>query len=343
MIVKQLDLNSPGEVARWDDAASNQGALYYVSSWTKVLQNTYGFRPVYLYIEDKGEIISLLPLFHVQKPFVKGELVSIPHVEAGGVAGQKLYQLYLEYLFRDLPVEKIRIYQYRDPLDDLPANTREVVMVKYLPVSSAGLLSSIKSANTRRQIRNVLEKGYTVDIDNDPKLLTEFYLLYLEKMREFGTPPHALRFMKSVSEVFGSTCRVIIIRDSQGPLAGGMLLFDEGRIMNFLYIAVPRRYLRWQIGNLIHYSVMAFGIEKRISTYIMGRCESGSSNYMYKIRLGGAVHPLYLYKFLHTPAGYRAIKEKTAKEKYRTFSRFWSCLPPFIINPLGPLVRKWIY
>lgn len=85
MTVSVLDLNNAEETVRWDAFVDKQGTLYHNSHWASILRDIYGFKPYYLFVEDNGEIKSVLPLFHVKAPFLKDELVSIPHVESAGI------------------------------------------------------------------------------------------------------------------------------------------------------------------------------------------------------------------------------------------------------------------
>src|SRR3989304_1575028 len=133
MKVQILDFSSRSEIKRWDDFVCASGLSYQLSLWARVLRQAYDFEPLYLFIEDQHEIASVLPLIRVRFSPFKDELVSVPHLEAGGIINTSYCHHYLDYLQKNFPVKTIRIYQFQDPISNLRANTQEVIMVKDLP------------------------------------------------------------------------------------------------------------------------------------------------------------------------------------------------------------------
>jgi hypothetical protein len=146
-------------------------------------------------IREGGKIISTFPLFRAKVPFLKDELVSVPHVESGGMLNTGFYQLYLDSIYKHIRSRSIRIYQFGEPVNEFPANTQEVVMISELPEKKEQIISSIKSSTTRTDMRRSLEQSsqYKISLGNTREMLTDFYSIYLRKMREFGTPPHRFR------------------------------------------------------------------------------------------------------------------------------------------------------
>ncbi|MEI6206175.1 MAG: GNAT family N-acetyltransferase [Desulfuromonadales bacterium] len=298
---------------------------------------------MYLYGEENGTIVSALPLFHVRKPFGSKEIVSIPHVEAGGLINTGSYRMYLDYLYDHICRDNIIIMQFKESLDDLPTNTSEVVIIKDLPKSTAEIVDSVTVATKRNAMRNALKKPFELDSGNDNKLFSDFYSLYLDKMRAFGTPPHSFRFFRAIKEAFGDACMIFAVKDSAGVVVGTMLCVGFSRMINSLYYVIPAEHLKNLAGYFIEYRVMEYAITNGYSTFILGRSENRGGNYDYKIGLGGKPFPLYRYRFEAISDGYRCTEERTAKEKFKFYSQIWSKLPPFIADHFGPLIRKWIY
>lgn len=342
MKVQILDFSSRSEVKRWDDFVCASGRLYQLTLWAQVLRQAYDFEPLYLFIDDQQEIASVLPLIRVRFSRFKDELVSIPHLEAGGMINTSYCYYYLDYLQTNFPVKTIRVYQFQDPIDNLPANTQEVIMVKDLPGDAGNLISSIKSRSARRNVVEIIKKDYQVRIGNDPDLVNSFYSLYLEKMREFGTPPHHLRFIRTLVECGGDSCRLAVAQEGNQILGAEMFVFTAG-VLNRLYMTVPSKFLKLNIGHLLDYRVMEFCLHQGIRQMIFGRCEKDGSNYVFKERFGCRPVPLYLYRFERQRDSYRAVEGKTAKQKYRAFSQIWSKCPSLITDSCGPPIRKWLY
>ena len=343
MIIKLLNLSDKDEVRQWDDFVKSNGELYHDSRWAYILRSIYSFEPLYLYVEEGGTIISALPLFCVKKPFGGMEIVSVPHIEAGGVINTALFAMYLDYLYDHVRVDTIKIMQFMEPLGDLPANTSEVVIIKDLPPTTSGIIDSVPVATKRNSFRKALEKPYELVIGNDSKLFSDFYPLYLDKMRSFGTPPHSFRFLIAIREAFGDACMIFAIKDPAGAIVSAILCVGFSNMLNSLFVIVPSPLLKNLAGYFLEYHVMEYAVTNGYTSLILGRSEKKGGNYDYKVGLGGKPVPLYRYRFKLGSDGYRCVEEKTAKEKFRYQAQIWSKLPPLITDHVGPLIRKWVY
>jgi hypothetical protein len=343
MIIRSLNFSDGEETRRWDAFAKERGGLRHDSHWAAILRSAYSFEPLYLYAEEGGQIVSLLPLFRVKRPFGGREIVSVPHVEAGGMAGDGVFPLYLEYLYEKCGGDPLRISQQGEPLGDYHANTGEVIMFKELPRRPEDILSSLPPSRTKAYMKKSLTLEYEVETGNNEEIFAAFCRLYREKMREFGTPPHSVRFLRAIVESFHGSCTLLAVRDRAGRYVGAGLYIDFAGDLNNPFFVVPARYLKQKVGQLLEYRAMEWGIKNGCTSLVLGRCEKGGGNYIFKSRLNGRPVPLYLYRFKATATGYESIAEKTAKEKYRSMARIWSKLPPFCTDTMGPLIRKWVY
>ena len=343
MIVKRLDLEDIAALARWDALAQAEGRLYHCTRWARVLADAYGFLPLYLYGEHEGEMVSLFPLFLVQRPLGGWEAVSIPHVEAGGVLHPEDFQLYLDYLRGEPRAGKLTILQLQEPLGNLAAQDNEVIFIKELPKQEEEIIPSIPSATSRNITRQALRAPLETIIGNGEDLWPPFYTLYLAKMREFGTPPHGLRFFRALHTAFGDQCTVIALKEPAGGWVAAALVIGFGATLFCPALLTGAEQLKQKTGYALTFQVMAYGVRKGFTSLVLGRSEKGAGTYRYKKSLGGIPAPLYRYHLRATPNGYRALESATVKQKYRRLATVWSRLPAPVTDHLGPVLRKWLY
>ncbi|MEI6206174.1 MAG: GNAT family N-acetyltransferase [Desulfuromonadales bacterium] len=343
MIIKSLNLSDKSEMRKWDDFVRSHGHLYYDSRWAKILHSVFSFEPLYLYGEEDDAIVSVLPLFCVNKPFGGKEIVSIPHIEAGGLINTGSFKMYLDYLHDHVKANSVRIMQFMESLGDLSANSNEVIIIKDLPPTTDEIIDSVPTKRKRNYMRGSLRHPYELVTGNDSALFSTFYSLYLDKMRDFGTPPHSFRFFSAIRDAFGDTCTIIAVKDPTGEVIGAMLCVGYSHMFNCLTLVVPASHLHNLAGYFIEYHVMAYAVSNGYTSLNRGRSEDKGSNYDYKVSLGGKPYPLHRYKFELTSDGYRCVEERTAKEKLRSLAQIWAKLPPVITDNIGPLIRKWVY
>lgn len=342
MRVRELDLGREQEVQRWNDFVRASGRLYRHTHWAEILLRTYGFTPRYLFVEDRGEIVSVFPLFHVRLPGLKNELVSIPHVESGGILNTEWYQLYLDYIAEKMRIDSLVVRQYEQRFDDLPANMDEVVMVKKLPSDERLIVAGIPAAARRRCTRKALEGGFSSVSGNSEEMLRIFYSLYCRKMREFGTPPQPIAFIRNMASVFKEDC-VVTLAEKGGESLGGVISIIFGDAIFGIYFAVPHDALQHHVGDFLVYQVMAMAVRRNLIRLVMGRTARDSGVYKYKREVGAEAVPLYLYNFELTPEGYKVRESRTAKERHPLAPRIWRKLPSIVTGTIGPHIRKWVY
>ncbi|MBF0319542.1 MAG: GNAT family N-acetyltransferase [Nitrospirae bacterium] len=342
MTVSVLDLNNAEETVRWDAFVDKQGTLYHNSHWASILRDIYGFKPYYLFVEDNGEIKSVLPLFHVKAPFLKDELVSIPHVESAGIINLEFYLEYLDFIKKTLKIPKIKIFQNKDAIGDFAAATGQAVMIAGLADTKEMIIPNIKSGRTRNEMRAALKKNFQVTIANDDGSLRDFYRVYLKKMREFGTPPHRFAYIKKISESFGSLCFTIVVRQGDEPVGAGFYIFFNDYLYN-IYLTVEDKYLRHKVGHLIEFKAMEMGVENGCRYLVLGRCEEDGGNFSYKSKLGGSPVKLYIHTFTLTANGYEGVLDSPVKQRYSFIAPLWSKLPSLVTDNIGVYIRKWVY
>ena len=72
---------------RWDDfvEVSEPGDLCRRYSWKSVFESTYGLPCEYLFAEQDGSLVGILPLVEVAGIFTGKRLVSLPFLDQGGI------------------------------------------------------------------------------------------------------------------------------------------------------------------------------------------------------------------------------------------------------------------
>jgi hypothetical protein len=71
--------------ASWDHfvETSPHATFFHRSGWLKVLEESFGYRPHYHYIEHSERICGVLPLFHIRSRLFGNRLTSTPFCVAG--------------------------------------------------------------------------------------------------------------------------------------------------------------------------------------------------------------------------------------------------------------------
>src|ERR1019366_5632874 len=114
--VVTIRLFEAGDEGRWDDFVHRHphGSPFHLIAWKKSIEETFGYRPVYLIALEADQIRGVLPLFLVEGLLVKRALISSPFAVHGGVLADSqvvrdALRGYLEQLGESLQVEYIEL------------------------------------------------------------------------------------------------------------------------------------------------------------------------------------------------------------------------------------------
>jgi len=66
-----MDIVNPLEFRGWDDLVADHPAksVFHTSAWTRVLVDSYGYRPVYFCMKENGSFLALIPVMEVRQFF----------------------------------------------------------------------------------------------------------------------------------------------------------------------------------------------------------------------------------------------------------------------------------
>ena len=84
LMVKELESSS---LDAWDDYVQRapQATFFHRSGWKTVLERAFGHRTFFLYAEEGGEIVGILPLAEIKSVLFGHSLSSLPFCVYGGI------------------------------------------------------------------------------------------------------------------------------------------------------------------------------------------------------------------------------------------------------------------
>src|SRR5262245_59798491 len=77
----------PGEVRAWDEyvAQSSEAGVYQRAGWARVIERSYGHRPMYVWARQDSRVCGVLPLVLFRRILGWRSLVSLPFLDEGGL------------------------------------------------------------------------------------------------------------------------------------------------------------------------------------------------------------------------------------------------------------------
>ena len=191
-------------VERWDRfvADAPDATFFHRAGWRDVLVRSFGHAPHFLYAEEGGEIVGVLPLARMRSLLFGDALISTPFCVYGGVAtaradvrhaleeaavalGVKLGVDHVE--FRNLQPRRADWVQHATH-----ATFRKAIVAD--PDANLLAIPRKQRAEVRKGMERHLVAAPTTDID-----LT--WDLYATSVHRHGTPVYARRFFHDLTQI----------------------------------------------------------------------------------------------------------------------------------------------
>jgi FemAB-related protein (PEP-CTERM system-associated) len=344
----RVDLTSePGP--EWDAfvSATPEAALGQAAGWASVLRDAYGLAPRYLGVrEDGGELVGVLPLALFRSLGGRRELVSLPFLDAAGIAARSMGSraALLESALHFAREHAVDALELREPAAPAPAPARapgapRVDLVLPLAADEEAQWRSL-SAKVRNQTRKAQREGLRIAAGSPEVLRRGFYRVFRVNMRDLGSPVHSERFFATAAARFGSDLRFIVATRDDRPV-GGLVAIRYGGTVSVPWASTLRSERARCPNNLIYWEALRWAIAEGATRFDFGRSPRESGSYRFKRGWGAEERPLAWTRL--APDG-TALPLRRAGDSavLRRLSRLWTALPVPVSAAVGPRLRRFL-
>jgi len=326
----------------WDNfvRAQPDGSFFQLSGWQQVLWSSFGHQCHYLYAEDNGQIVGVLPLAEVKSALFGYQLVSLPFCVYGGALGsheaRRALEKHAAQLGEQLGVDHVELRYRHAQQNDWLTRSQHATFGCELAADDAAILAAIKK-NQRALIRKGLqsEMSWQIDAQTD-----DFYQVYSESLRNLGTPVFSKKLIDALCKEFPETTEVLTIRHQGEPVSSVFSFYYQGQVLPYYGGGKPiARELK--SNDFMYYQLMCHARrEKNCHYYDFGRSKLDSGAYSYKRHWGMQDQVLhYQYKLIRA----KALSNLSPNNpKYALFIRLWQKLPLSVSRLLGPLLARYL-
>jgi FemAB-related protein (PEP-CTERM system-associated) len=340
MMTAEVCRPGAGDERRWDEyvAGCPSAGLYHRYGWARVIERSYGHRATYLWAHDVAGVRGVLPLVVFRGALGGRSLVSLPFLDEGGLcadddaARNALWSAAQALAAREgATVTELR---QADPSGLALAPLGSKVSVRLELASDPGVMWKRLDAKVRNQVRKAGSSGLTsawCGIDG----LSDFYGVFRHNMRDLGSPVHARRFFASILEEFSGDARLLLVRDRQRVIAGGVVVVFRDTVL-VPWASSLREYRTQCPSNLLYWEVMRSACDKGLRWLDFGRSTPGGGTYRFKMQWGGQERRLHW----QVDPSDRASVIDSENPRYRWLIQAWQRLPVPVASAVGPLLRR---
>lgn len=352
-VVVEVERAGPHDAAGWDEFVEShpEGRFCHLWGFRQCLENTYGYRCVYLKFQSGGKLLGVFPSIAVARR--GGYLISQPFNEYGGPLVQNASQQPWEELTRLLldvaEEEGCQTIEVRGGLGcEAAVPAREWTRIHLhsyavLQLDKVDVLWRKSLTNEARKGVNRARKsglGFEIrkglDAVQDP-----FYSLYLISMKRLGVPPHSKLFFNELAKGIGNRLVASWAINAGAPVAILLGAVTGKRVHIFVIASDPDAWAT-RPSDLAHWELINWATGEGMRVF-----DFGSARYegqiQFKKKWGVSFSDYYYYLISHSDSVSRR-KAHTAGTSSRIMAAtasFWRLAVPLSwTRYLGPPIRR---
>lgn len=328
------------DAERWDRFIYTlpESTFFHRVGWKKVIEQAFGHRCYYLYVEQGGEWQGVLPLVHLRSRLFGSGLISMAFCAYGGVlarteAARSVLERAACSLAEDLGADYLEM---RNRIPRNPQWLRKNLYVTFRKQIDPDPNENLRAIprKQRAMIRKAIKLGLQAETDHT---IGRLYDAYAQSVRNLGTPVFSRRYFQILQEVFRSDCEVLTITNEGRTVASVMSFFHRNEVLPYYGGGtVESRAVKG--SDFMYWELMRRCSEKGVQVFDYGRSKIGTGSYRFKTHWGFTPEPLhyeyYLVKAKDVP------NVSPVNPKYQWYVQGWKRLPLPVTRLLGPMIAR---
>jgi len=331
------------DASDWDAyvLADPHASFFHLSTWSKVVQEAFGYEPKSLIARRDGMVVGVLPLSLVSNWVTGKQLLSVPFGVYGGIAAAD--SAAFESLLQSAKISGIELgVQYLElrsrrcaAVPNLHRIDRYATFTTELAADDDANLKRLPR-DTRYMIRKAEKAGLTAQHGLD--LLGVFYKLFAQNMQNHGTPVFPKSYFDLLAANFGKQMDLMLVYHGSKPVAGVLSFLFRDAVLPY-YAGVSAEARAVAANNFMYWELMKWATERGIRWFDFGRSKKGTGAYAFKSQWNMQVEELEYQVFL--------VRRKSVPNfsptnpKFELATRVWQKLPLSLTTFVGPKVSRW--
>jgi hypothetical protein len=333
------DLHWDAGLARFPGAS-----LFHSAAWARVLQDTYGFTPVYFTLGSPGHHQALMPLMEVASWLTGSRGVSLPFTDEcsplcqDAASGERLWRGALGYA-RTQGWKYLECRSGRSWVGDVPASTSYWGHRLDLRADEKTLFAQIDGAG-RQSVRKAQQSGLTVEFAQSPEAIRTFYGLLCITRKRQGVPPQPFAFFANIQRhvLKRNQGWVVLARHGAKAVAGGIFL-HSGTTALYKFGASDKRFRHLRGNNLVMWAAIKRHASEGFATMDFGRTSLENEGLRrFKLGWGATEFPIDYVRYDLSKNCWTTAKDQSSGWHNRLFRRMPIPLARLIG---GVLYRHW--
>ena len=313
--------------------------FFHRAGWQRIVRDVFHHDTYFLYAEDNGVILGVLPLGHVNSWLFGNSLTSLPFAVYGGVASidpraadalvQEAQQIAQRLGVAHLELRNVNPLNPDWPTQDLYVTFRKEILAD----EEANMLAIPRKQ--RAMVRKGIKNGLVSHIDTT---VDRFFSLFADNVHRHGTPAMPKKYFMALLAEFGPDCEILTVTAADGrPLSSVLSFYFRDEVLPY-YAGDDEAARDLAANDFKYWELMRRACKRGLKIFDYGRSKRGTGPFAFKKNWGFEPTPLHyeycLYKRDSIP------QNNPNNAKYKLMISTWRRMPLGLANWLGPFVVR---
>jgi FemAB-related protein (PEP-CTERM system-associated) len=330
--------------AAWDAYISrhSESTQYHQYAWSKVITKSFGHRAYYLVALGQRGIAGILPLIFMESRWFGRSMVSLPFVNYGGLLADSPHvenALWNEAqkLGRELEADHIEARHLRMHQVISQRKQHKVTMILSL-AATADEQWKLFDPKLRNQIRKA-ERSELKSSIGGIKELDGFYEVFVQNMRDLGTPVYGRRWFEEILSTFSESAIVCSVKQG-ARVIGAAIAVTYRDTFEVPWASSLRECRALCPNNQLYWSLIQQAIQAGYKRFDFGRSTPNEGTYKFKEQWGAKPVPLFWEYWTAKQEGLPDLSPKNPK--FHLATKVWQHLPVWLTRSVGPHIVRHI-
>ena len=322
---------NPAEDKRWDKfvRAHKFGTIFHLADWSEVLRKTFSYEPVYIVLEENGNIRAGLPFMKIDSWLTGKRLISLPRTSYCDplVETEEELAMILQTAGEMVDEQKMDFFEIKtqknaDLLSDSGIRYYDHFRNQILDLEAGPekLWARFHRTCVRQRIMKAQKDQVTVRIGDTFRDLEIFYDLHKSTTKKHKVAPRPFSFFNNIRDTFGDKKKVkFLIAEKDGTVGAAALFLISGESIIFEFHGINYNLIEHSPGHLIVWEAIQMACKEGLKYFDFGLTPPDNIGLLnYKTRWGGS-DAVLRYFYYPDVRGYKAFVKKTeAPEELNT-------------------------
>lgn len=301
----KLDIINPLDCPRWDEMILGMKgcSVFHSSSWAKVLQSSYNFKPTYFTLSEKEKLRAVIPVMEVRSILTGTRGVSLTFADYCEpiVDDPDIFPVLFKHIIdfgRKSGWRHLELRGGQEFLAHQPTSARYLGHTLELRAGEQELFARFRSS-TRRNIQKASQEGVETRLCTSIQAVREFYELHCMTRKRHGLPPQPFHFFSNIHEfIISQDHGFVLLASHQGKNVAGAVYFHFGDSALYKYGASDEGYQHLRANNLVMWNAIKWYALNRYASFCFGRTDYDNKGLrQFKTGWGATEKDICYYKY----------------------------------------------